>query len=72
MTPIPFIWVKDSIVARALADTVTEWMPKMPAKPALTSRDAVTTTESFGVRSLLDDTACESAGLPLFAYSPFA
>jgi hypothetical protein len=38
------------MVARAVADTFTEWTPKMPVNQVFTDRLDVTVTESFGAR----------------------
>ena len=50
MAPGPFMVVNDSIVARAVAVSVTWSRPKIKVKNVSTWRDAVTVTESPEVK----------------------
>lgn len=68
MTFSPFIVENDSIVARAVPATVTEWMPKIPVNQVPTDREASTLTESLGARSVLGAAATVSAGRPFLPY----
>jgi hypothetical protein len=72
MTFRPLMDENDSIVARALPETVTEWIPKTPVNHVPTVRDAVTLTESLGTRSVLGVALAVSAGRPFLPYSDCA
>ena len=68
MTLRPLIVENDSMVARAVPETFTEWMPKIPVNHVPTVREASTLTESFAVRSVLGVAATVSAGRPFLPY----